>query len=148
MHIVFDMDNTLADEFGAAARPGIIPLLERLSAEGHQLSLWTSSTRARARTILADLDLQRYFEACIFREDYDPNDRGLPKDIRKIKGDLLVDDDPKQVDYVRSIGKGGFLIAAYRKGGAADPGELDRLYKATASSRGGFAALLKKVFKS
>ena len=33
MKIVFDMDNTLADEFGRDARPGMAELLERLLAD-------------------------------------------------------------------------------------------------------------------
>jgi hydroxymethylpyrimidine pyrophosphatase-like HAD family hydrolase len=145
VHIVFDMDNTLADEFGAAARPGIVELLEKLSKEGHQLSLWTSSTRSRARQILADLDLQHFFATCVFREDYDPQDKGNPKDIRKIKGDFLVDDDPKQINYVKSIGKDGFLIKAYRKGGSVAPQDLEKLYKAIDKSGGFFSRLKKKI---
>jgi len=32
MKIVFDLDNTLVDSFGASLRPGIEPLLSRLRA--------------------------------------------------------------------------------------------------------------------
>ena len=115
MNIVFDMDNTLADEVGATKRPGIDQLLAKLQSEGHTLSLWTNSTRERARTILRDHDLMRYFNSSIFREDYDPDSKGIGKDIRTINGDLLVDDDPKQIEYVKSIKKKGVLVKAYRK---------------------------------
>ena len=144
MHIVFDMDNTLADEFGSTIRPGITDLLDRLSSDGHRLSLWTSSSKDRAEGILKDLGLRKYFKTCVFREDYDPKNEDLAKDIRRIKGDFLVDDDPKQIKYVKSIGKSGFLINPYRKGGNPDDDELKNLYKSIGKSGGRFSFLFKK----
>jgi len=127
MRIVFDMDNTLVDELGAQLRPGILAVLERLLAEKHVLILWTSSVAERARAILQDHDLERFFSAFRFREDYDPDNAGKPKDIREVQGDLLVDDDPRQIQYMKTIGKRGFLISAYRQGGKPNPQELERL---------------------
>jgi phosphoglycolate phosphatase-like HAD superfamily hydrolase len=115
MNIVFDMDNTLVDELGATKRPGIDQLLVRLGAEGHVLHLWTTSGRDRAVTILRDHDLRRYFKTCVYREDFDPDRKGLGKDIRKIGGDVLVDDDLKQINYMKAIGKKGVLVESYRK---------------------------------
>ena len=80
MVIVFDMDDTLADEFGSALRPGIRELLERLRGDGHTLVLWTNSRRTRARDILRLHDLNRYFSSFVFREDYDPLEKGFRKD--------------------------------------------------------------------
>ena len=80
MNIVFDMDNTLTDGLGAAIRPGIITLLERLKADGHILMLWTNSTKDRARYILHSHDLTKYLSNFVFRENYDPDSDGTPKD--------------------------------------------------------------------
>ncbi len=89
LHIVFDMDNTLADEFGKGTRPGIIEFLNKLKSDGYSLSLWTSSTRNRALTILNDHNLRHYFKIMVFRENYDPDRQGKVKDIREIEGDIL-----------------------------------------------------------
>ena len=129
MLIVFDMDNTLADEFGSAPRPGMHGLLQRLLADGHKLALWTNSTGRRAKTILMDLGFRRYFSIFKFREDYDPGNRGKMKDIRQIGGDILIDDDPAEVRYVNSIKKKGILISAYRKGAEPPEDELEDIYK-------------------
>jgi hydroxymethylpyrimidine pyrophosphatase-like HAD family hydrolase len=127
MHIVFDMDNTLSDELGQTARPGILELLEKLKNDGHTLSLWTSSTRKRALAILYDLGLREYFSTCVFREDYDLENTDTLKDIRQVNGDCLIDDDPKQVDFAKSIGKRGYLMKPYRAGGRANHKEIDDL---------------------
>lgn len=108
------MDNTLADELGQRARPGMIELLQRLAADGHALALWTSSTRARAKRILADHGFAPLFPEQVFREDYDPDNKGLPKDIGRIGGQVLVDDDPKQIAFVESRGLRGVLVKSYR----------------------------------
>ncbi len=144
MKIVFDMDNTLVDEFGSGLRPGIVSLLQKLEGEGHTLILWTSSTRERALTILNDHKLKPLFQRCLFREDYDPNHEGRPKDIRTIKGDFLIDDDPMQIDFVKSVKKDGFLISSYRKDGKAPKEELVALYQAIHQSQGLFKKLTKK----
>jgi phosphoglycolate phosphatase-like HAD superfamily hydrolase len=130
MIVVFDMDNTLVDELGATVRPGIVGLLEQLRKDGHTLVIWTSSRRERASEILAHHGLRRHFRACICREDYDPDDKGIPKDIRRIKGDILVDDDPDAVRYVRLVGRKGFQITPYRKNASVDKRELVSLYAA------------------
>jgi hypothetical protein len=101
--------------------------MEAAKANGHTLVLWTSSRRDRAMDILREHDLRRHFRACICREDYDPGDRGAPKDIRRIKGDILIDDDPDAVRYVRSIGGKAFLVRSFRKGMLIDRKELAEL---------------------
>ena len=129
MRIVFDMDNTLTDELGATVRPGMKKLLARLVRDGHDLVLWTNSRKKRAVDILADHDLRRFFGLCLFREDYDPADEGLRKDIRKVKGDWLVDDDPTETRYAQSIGRKAFNISAYRKSSRPELKELTLLYQ-------------------
>ena len=143
MHIVFDMDNTLADEFGKNARPGMLELLDKLKSDGHTLAVWTSSTRKRALSILRELGLREYFTECIFREDYDPENSGVGKDIRRVNGDCLIDDDPKQVNFAKSIGKKAFLVKPYRVDGAADRGEMDELYKFIRRASGFFRSLFR-----
>jgi FMN phosphatase YigB (HAD superfamily) len=133
--VVFDLDNTLADEFGSAARPGIANLLERLRADGHTLILWTNSKRDRARVILYELKLIRCFDSFLFREDYDVEETDVPKDLRRVNGDFIVDDDPKQIEFARSIGKDGFCIKPFRKGRPPDPADLERVRQALDARR-------------
>ncbi len=125
--IVFDMDNTLVDEFGSTVRPGIVSLLDELKQSGKTLMLWTNSTAGRAKPILFDHGLHRYFAKYVFREDYDPGQTGVRKDIRTIGGELLADDDPGEIRYVESIGLRGFLVKAYRKNSRVDPKEFLKL---------------------
>jgi hydroxymethylpyrimidine pyrophosphatase-like HAD family hydrolase len=126
MKIVFDMDNTLTDDFGKEVRPGIVKLLSRLKKEGFSMVLWTSSTKGRAREILSNHKLSQYFSEFIFREDYDPKRENLPKDIRTIKGDFLVDDDPRQIKFLNSFNIACFQITPFRAGRSTDQTELDK----------------------
>jgi phosphoglycolate phosphatase-like HAD superfamily hydrolase len=135
VRIVFDLDNTLVDAFGSEVRPGMVALLARLRAEGHTLVLWTSSPRQRAREILRLHDLERFFSRCIFREDYDPRDEDLPKDIRRVGGDFLVEDDPAAVAFARSKGRRAFLVTPYRRGMPADRAQVADLHAAIARPR-------------
>lgn len=99
-------------------------LLEKLRVEGHRLVLWTNSRRGRTFKILGLHDLRRNFAAVVCREDYDPLGAGVHKDIRCMRGDLLVDDDPEEIAYQKSIGKKGYLLKPFRKGRMADPYEI------------------------
>lgn len=137
MHIVFDMDNTLTDEFGEKTRPGIVDLLLQLKGEGHKLTLWTNSGRTRALEIIAYHNLKQYFSRCIFREDYDKNNEGLKKDIRKINADILIDDDPDEIRYTRKIGKTGIPIKPFRGNSAPDENELTAIHQ-TIKKKGKF----------
>lgn len=133
----------MTDSFGGVVRPGIIELLNQLREDRHTLSLWTNSTRDRARWILYSLGLREYFTTLVFREDYDADRKGLPKDIRRIKGDILVDDDPKQINFAKSVGKRGFLISRFDKGYPADHTELRELYKSITKS----SSILRFLYK-
>ncbi len=142
MHIVFDMDNTLTDEFGKEIRPGMVKLLSQLKSEGHTLTLWTNSARARALEIIRYHNLKQYFSKFIFREDYDKKNEGLNKDIRKIQADILIDDDPDEISYTRRIGKTGILIQPFRSKSTPDENELTRIYDAITKKRGFIKRLL------
>jgi beta-phosphoglucomutase-like phosphatase (HAD superfamily) len=91
-----DMDNTLIDELGATVRPGIVGFLETLSKD-RKLVLWTNSTKARAIQMLYAHGLREYFSRIIAREDYDPENRDLRKDLGKYDLDILIDDDPMKI---------------------------------------------------
>jgi hydroxymethylpyrimidine pyrophosphatase-like HAD family hydrolase len=129
MVIVFDMDNTLTDEFGTGVRPGITSLLSQLKKEGHALVLWTNSKKERAKTILYEHSLHRYFSHFIYWENYDPHNKGLHKDIRKVKGDILIDDDPSEIKFIKGIKKRGYCISPFRKGKKVREDEITEVYR-------------------
>jgi FMN phosphatase YigB (HAD superfamily) len=115
MKIAIDMDNTLIDELGATVRPGIVDFLKILE-KNHVLILWTNSTKARTIQILYDLGLREYFPGIIAREDYDPENRGLRKDLCKYDLDILIDDDPEEISFNKANKKTAVLVESYRKG--------------------------------
>ena len=124
------MDNTLIDEFGSTVRPGITNFLKTLKKKNIHLYLWTNSTKLRAKEILLLHNLHHYFEKFIYREDYDPLNKGMYKDIRKIGGQLLIDDDPAEIQFVTKLGCKGFLIKPYRKNSKAPIADYQAEYDA------------------
>ena len=76
------MDNTIIDEFGSTLRPGIIDFLNKIS-ENNELILWTNSKRIRTLEILGCFDLRNYFVKIITRENYDPEENNLRKNIEE-----------------------------------------------------------------
>jgi len=130
--IAVDLDNTMVDHLGQRIRPGMAAFLERLRAQGHTLIVFTSSTRDRARIILRDHDLAKYFTRSVFREDYDAQNAGRAKDLRLFGADVLIDDDPGHVAFVESIGLHGIRISSFR-GERVNPAELDRIFRAIAA---------------
>jgi hydroxymethylpyrimidine pyrophosphatase-like HAD family hydrolase len=143
MNIVFDMDNTLADEMGGSVRPGIIELLNQLISENHFLCLYTNSTKQRAIFILNQLNLRQYFSKFVFREDYDPDNIGLKKNISMISGDILIDDDPSEIEFTKSQKKTAFLISPFRKNSKPDEKELIELYQKILRSDN----IFRRIFK-
>lgn len=128
MKIIFDLDNTITDEFGSTIRPGIITFIEKLKADGHSLVLWTNSTKDRAKKIIYEHDIKKYFDKCIFREDYDKNNEGIMKDIALENADYIIDDDPNEVKYNKNNNKKGYIITPFRKGKNVDINEYDKIY--------------------
>ena len=128
MKIAVDMDNTLIDEMGASVRPGIISFLEKTAAR-HTLYVWTNSTKARAVGLLNHHNLRKYFEGIIAREDYDPLEQGLPKDLRIYGFDMLIDDDPEEILFNIRNKKKGVLLEPFRKNKTMDSHELDDIIK-------------------
>ena len=88
-------------------------LLDSLTAHGITLSLWTASTRERGLEVLRWHRLENRSRQCVFREDYDPEGTGYPKDITYLNADLLVDDRLAHIEFARQRGKQGFLITPF-----------------------------------
>ena len=129
MKIVIDMDNTLTDLNGKHVRPGIETLLQMLINDRHTLVIWTNSPRARAMDILRENQLVTYFSQFIYREDYDPSNRGLHKDIGKIGADLIIDDDPAEIDFNRKKKKRGILVRSFMSASTKmEPDEYKKIY--------------------
>ena len=125
MRIVIDLDNTLVDELGATLRPGCKNFLTALLQDGHELALWTSSSRNRAEEILQRFNLHSFFSIVIFREDYQSLNKNARKDLRWLDADLIIDDDPAEINFAKSTGKRGILIPPYRK----DSEQNDRIMR-------------------
>ncbi|MFO1531874.1 MAG: NIF family HAD-type phosphatase, partial [Kiritimatiellia bacterium] len=122
-HVCFDLDRTLVDDSGLHLRPAMRELLEALAGEGIELSLWTASIRDIAMDILRRHRIDTLFRHFVFRDDYDPEGAGHPKDISYLNADLLVDDSPKHIEFVRKQGRAGFLITPFINSGAKLPKE-------------------------
>jgi phosphoglycolate phosphatase-like HAD superfamily hydrolase len=128
MKIAIDMDNTIIDELGSTLRPGIIKFLDRISMK-HEIILWTNSKRIRATEIIDYFDLRKYFTKIISRENYDPKDEGLKKDIIKYGYDILIDDDIEEIEFNINNGKIGILVESYRKNKKLYENELEEIIK-------------------
>ena len=129
MKIVIDMDNTLTDLNGKHVRPGIETLLQMLIKDRHTLVLWTNSPKMRAIDILRDNQLMKYFSEFIYREDYDPSNRGLHKDIGKIGADLIIDDDPAEIEFNKKKKKRGILVKSFMSSSTKiGPDEYKKIY--------------------
>ena len=126
MKIAIDMDNTIIDELGSTLRPGIINFLEKIYKK-HEIILWTNSKRIRAMEILGYFDLRKYFIKIISRENYDSEEKGISKDIRKFNYDMIIDDDIKEIEYNTNNGKIGILVESYRKNKKIDENEMEKI---------------------
>ena len=128
MKIAIDMDNTIIDEFGSTLRPGIIDFLDKIS-ENNELILWTNSKRIRTMEILEHFNLRKYFVKIITRENYDPEENNLQKNIAEYNYDVIIDDDKEEIEYNKNKGKIGILIEPYRKNKKMEEDELSRIIK-------------------
>jgi phosphoglycolate phosphatase-like HAD superfamily hydrolase len=126
MKIAIDMDNTIIDELGSTLRPGIINFLEKASVN-NELILWTNSKRIRAMEILDYFNLRKYFTKIISIENYDPEEKGIRKDIAEYNYDIIIDDDIAEIEFNNKNGKIGILVEAYRKNKRIDENELVKI---------------------
>jgi len=126
MKIAIDMDNTIIDEMASTLRPGIINFLEKVSIN-NELILWSNSKRIRTMEILDYFDLRKYFIKIITRENYDPEEKGIMKDIGKYNYDIIIDDDILEIEFNKKNGKVGILVQSYRKHKNTDENELEKI---------------------
>ncbi len=123
--LVFDLNHTLVDSVGATARPGVEQLLASLQVD-YRLVLWTHSRRWRGRRLLREHNLAHFFDQQLYRQDYDPDDIGTRKDIRRVQGRLIVDDDAEEIAFNARHGARVFHIPRYRQRNQAE--RVDDLY--------------------
>jgi len=126
MKIAIDMDNTIVDELASTLRPGIINFLEKVSIK-NELILWSNSRRIRTMEILDYFDLRKYFVKIITRENYDPEEKRIRKDIGKYNYDMIIDDDIEEIEYNKKKGKVGILVEAYRKNIKIEKNEMEKI---------------------
>ena len=123
MKIAIDMDNTIVDELGATLRPGIISFLAELSSR-HEIILWTNSKRLRTMEILDHFALRSYFSKIITRENYDPEEKNLYKNITDYNIDVLIDDNIEEIEFNKNKGKNVILVSTYRINNKINKDEL------------------------
>jgi ADP-ribose pyrophosphatase YjhB (NUDIX family) len=114
-HIVFDLDNTLIKN--NKLRPNAIELLESLKKNNNKISLWTHSKRDRVMRLFKKNNLEKYFEKIVTREDYAMGkDMNTFKDIKKIGGDMLIDNSKIQITKQRRAGNEAIRVSTYKGG--------------------------------
>ena len=59
-----------------------------------------------------------------------------------MKGDILIDDDPGEIMYVKSIKKRGFRVVPYRKGKKLQKNDMEELYTYINKRKGFFKGFL------
>lgn len=128
MRIVLDLDGTVIgdprDERGAvmvAPRPGIHEFLHALRSRGHTLVLWTAATRGWVRDVADAFPiLLSFFREIYTRETRPACDRKYDyfKDIRRVRGDILIDNEPQFKLIADQEGQGHryIWIPTYRTG--------------------------------
>ncbi|MEM0107152.1 MAG: NIF family HAD-type phosphatase, partial [Candidatus Micrarchaeaceae archaeon] len=123
--VVFDLDGTLIDQYGNL-RPGARELLDSLREQGKQVALWTHSPYDRTAQILKSTHLDDYFDIkdpnqVVTREDYaTDNNVHAFKDIKRIGGDILIDDDPIQIKQQIAAGNYAIPTTKYYGGDSHD----------------------------
>lgn len=149
MVIVFDLDNTIIDEYGQKLRPGILELIKKLKHHHDILILWTNSKKERAEMILEELEIKMYFNKFIYREEYDPNELDGLKDIRKVQGDILIDDNPKQKLEAANLGFHVILVKPFTSTRNVQVDEMEQVYQEIKMIRqwGNFYPFIKYIKK-
>lgn len=115
--IVWDLDGTVVGLVRTPAgtrislRPGIVRVLEKLRRDGHTLVLWTFGTRRWWWRVREAFPVLRDVFAEVWTRDELPGKltegRGFPepvKDIRMVRGDVLVDNEPAHHEWARRHG--------------------------------------------
>ena len=115
-HVVLDFDETLAvrmyskGKMSTSIRPGAIEFLSTLKKDGYIISLMSLGKKAHILAALKKSNLTNYFKHIKAGSKDFPT--GL-KDIRTIKGDVLIDNSYTQIANVRGHGRLGIKIEPF-----------------------------------
>jgi len=104
-HIAFDYDKTIA--YGKQIRPGAKKLLNNLRNEEYKISLISAGKNSRITAHLKKLGLTEYFENIIT----DSKNKSL--DMKRIGGDVLIDNSEKEIAGLKSSGLKGKKVLSY-----------------------------------
>jgi hypothetical protein len=74
-------------------------------------------------------NLRKYFIKIISRENYDPDEKGIRKDIGKYGFDVIIDDDIEEIKYNKDKGKIGILVESYRRDKELNDNEFNEIIK-------------------
>ena len=77
--------------------------------------------------ILDHFGIRKYFMKIISRENYDPQEKGIMKNIGEYDVDILIDDDIEEIKYNERNGRTGILVSAYRKNKKINENELHEI---------------------
>ena len=77
--------------------------------------------------ILDHFAIRDYFSKIITRENYDPEEKGLYKNISEYDIEILIDDDIGEIKYNLSKGKIAILVSTYRKNNKVNKNELNKI---------------------
>ncbi len=87
--------------------------------------------------------IEHFFSKIIAREDYDLNSQDGCKDIRRVKGDVIIDDNPEQAVFARKFSYHAFVVKPFTSSRMVSSDEFDSLHKRISKLNGGF---FKKLF--
>lgn len=128
MRIILDFDGTCIgeprDDSGltiVSPRPGIHMFLRELQRRGHTLVLWTAASHGWVRDVRAAFPkLLSFFREVYTRETKPARDvwHEYYKDIRRVSGDVLIDNEPlfKEIADQEGMGHRYIWIPTYRTG--------------------------------
>ncbi len=132
MRIIFDMDGVLVGAFQTPQgiqydlNRSLVQIASEFKMRGHELIIWTFGNRAWWRQVRAWWpELLQIFSEVYTRDDrMGHHTRGggreeIIKDIRKIGGHMLVDNDPSHKDWAERHGMGERYILVPTFGMAA-----------------------------
>lgn len=118
MRIVFDLDGTVIGiwrrgaDMAIGLRPGAVEYIQRLKRAGHTPILWTFGSREWWRRVRGVFPVLRQLFDEVYTRDERPGKvtagaYGVQniKDIREIRGDYLIDNEPAHYDWAVRHGR-------------------------------------------
>jgi phosphoglycolate phosphatase-like HAD superfamily hydrolase len=126
--VVFDLDNTLIGSEGQV-RPHAVELLDKLVGDQNEICIWTYGKKDETEAKLRAAGLEKYVSIVVAQEDYKVQElrQDTLKDIRKINGDILIDNRDNNVRNAQKAGIKAIKVSSYKGGKSKD---LRGLYRA------------------